>query len=121
LPRVSADARRITACRQSAPPVLQRVLSHADRAWAAYRPRFYRGKITFPKPAIVLRRPDPAEVWGQLARDLEIRTVAGDHRGMMRGQVDGLAARLSACLGQAVAACGGDAGPPEHAQIRHKR
>lgn len=83
----------------SSRPSLQLVFDYADAAWTQYKPRFYRGTVTFLRAGTSLRFPEnPLAMWGRLVQKLDIHTVPGDHLGMVREQVEGLASCLSACL-----------------------
>lgn len=65
-------------------------------AMAHYRPRFYRGKIKFVRPETNSYLPnDPTAVWKNLATELEIETVPGDHLGMVGTHFESLAAVLT--------------------------
>jgi len=69
------------------------------RALENYEPRFYPGKIDFVRAAIPTDFPaDPAAVWSGLARRFELRTVPGDHLGMMTTHFESLASAISAYL-----------------------
>jgi thioesterase domain-containing protein len=85
---------------------LRRVLQAGIVASSRYRPRYFDGKITYLRAAIVdpLGLDDPASVWGRLARTLEIHTVAGDHKGMSTVHAESLAATLSVCIEEALEA-----------------
>jgi acetoacetyl-CoA synthetase len=61
-----------------------------------YRPQFYRGKIKFVRPESNSYLPtDPTTIWKNLATELEVETVPGDHLGMIGIHFDSLAAVLS--------------------------
>ncbi len=61
-----------------------RAYTGACTAWKLYRPRFYQGKIYFVRAAISTIYPnDPIAIWGQLASELEVQTVPGDHHGIL--------------------------------------
>jgi acetoacetyl-CoA synthetase len=67
-----------------------------------YRPQFYRGKIKFVRPESNSYLPtDPIAVWKNLAAELEVETVPGDHLGMIGTHFDSLAAVLSRCVREA--------------------
>jgi acetoacetyl-CoA synthetase len=85
------------------PPEVQRVFECCAAAWIAYRPRFYPGKITFLKAGRNVRFPkDPRAIWGNLARQVVIHTVPGEHVELVGPKVDGLAQRLSLCMDEAL-------------------
>jgi acetoacetyl-CoA synthetase len=109
---------RNAATRRSPQPSLQLVFDYADVAWTQYRPRSYGGNVTFLRAEICLRFPEnPLAMWGKLVRKLDVHTVPGDHLGMVKEQVDGLASRLSACLREAASPlelCGNS---PERHQV----
>lgn len=70
-----------------------------------YRPRFYRGKITFVRPETNSYLPtDPAAIWKKLAADFEVETVPGDHLGMVGTHFERLAEVLTRHAEKAVAA-----------------
>jgi acetoacetyl-CoA synthetase len=61
-----------------------------------YRPRFYRGKIRFVRPEANSYLPnDPIAVWKNLATELEVETVPGDHVGMVETHFESLGAVLT--------------------------
>ncbi len=77
-------------------PVQQKFRDCSYRALEKYRPRFYPGKIDFVRAAIPTDFPDdPAAVWSSLARQFELKTVPGDHLGMMTAHFESLAAVIS--------------------------
>lgn len=82
------------------------VLRMRDRAYLAlrrYRPRYYPGKIKFVKAETISEFPDdPAAVWTNLAKELEIETVPGDHLGIVNTHYERLAAVLSRYLQEAI-------------------
>jgi acetoacetyl-CoA synthetase len=70
-----------------------------------YRPQFYRGKLKFVRPEKNSYLPtDPTMVWKDLASELEVETVPGDHLGMIGTHFDSLAAVLSRCVREAFSA-----------------
>lgn len=74
-------------------------------AMRRYRPRFYRGKITFIRPEANSYLPtDPTAIWKKLAAEFEIETVAGDHLGMVGTHFESLAAVLTRHVERAIAA-----------------
>jgi len=83
-------------------PQMLRIRDSDYRAWTNYQPRFYRGKINFVRAQIRTEFPDdPVEVWADLARDLEVETVPGDHHGILSTYCKELAAVISGYLRQA--------------------
>jgi acetoacetyl-CoA synthetase len=61
-----------------------------------YRPRFYRGKIRFVRPEANSYLPnDPIAVWKNLAAELDVETVPGDHLGMIETHFESLGAVLT--------------------------
>ena len=75
-----------------------------ERASAAlenYDPRPYRGKIHFVRAAIRLQFPDdPAAVWSKWAPDIEVKTVPGDHDGILSHNAEELGAVISQYLNE---------------------
>jgi len=68
-------------------------------AYGRYRPRFYRGKISFVKAQSNSYFPDdPKAVWGKLADQFELVTVHGDHMDMVTAEFEALAAALAGYL-----------------------
>ncbi|HVB58310.1 MAG TPA: alpha/beta fold hydrolase [Candidatus Acidoferrales bacterium] len=63
-------------------------------AWTRYRPRFYNGKIIFAR-AESSHYPDPVATWSHLASGFEIKTVPGDHHGILRANSKSLALVLT--------------------------
>jgi acetoacetyl-CoA synthetase len=87
-------------------PAVQRVIECCDAAWIAYRPRFYPGKLTFLKAGRNMRFPnDPQVIWGNLAKQVVIHTVPGEHVELVGAKVDRLALRLSQCMDEALGPC----------------
>jgi acetoacetyl-CoA synthetase len=77
----------------------QNVRDQAFTALKRYRPRFYKGKITFVKTAGDYYFPsDPVAVWGEFATEIEVETVPGDHLGMINEEFAKLAPVLSRYL-----------------------
>jgi acetoacetyl-CoA synthetase len=104
---------------RSSQPSLQLVFDYADVAWTHYRPRFYRGNVTFLRAEVCLRFPDdPFAMWSRLVQKLDVHSVPGDHLGMVREQVDDLASRVSACLREAAPASELYGSSPERYQVR---
>jgi acetoacetyl-CoA synthetase len=82
--------------------VMQRMREAEYLALRSYRPRFYQGTIRFVKAAISGSFPDnPAAVWSRLAEKLEVKSVPGDHVGMIATHFEELAAVLSRYLAEA--------------------
>lgn len=76
-----------------------RVQQSAYVAYGRYRPRFYRGKISFVKAQSNSYFPDdPKAVWGKLADEFELETVPGDHLDMVTAEFEDLAAVLTRYL-----------------------
>jgi acetoacetyl-CoA synthetase len=87
------------ASRLSYAHTTSRVKDGAYRAYGRYRPRFYRGKISFVRAASESYFPDnPGAIWGRLAQEVEVKTVPGDHRDMVTATFYHLAAALTSCL-----------------------
>ena len=81
---------------------MQRVRDSAYLALTRYRPRFYRGEIKFVRAEIQTGFPaDAAAVWRPLAESIEVKTVPGDHLGIIATHYENLAAVLSNYLAQA--------------------
>ncbi|MGP0020336.1 MAG: thioesterase domain-containing protein [Candidatus Sulfotelmatobacter sp.] len=73
-----------------------RVRDSAYVAYGRYRPRFYRGKISFVKAQSNSYFPDnPAAIWGKMADEFEVTTVPGDHLDMVTSGFENLAAALT--------------------------
>lgn len=80
-------------------PALQHFRESAFLALERYEPRFYPGKIDFVRAAIPTDFPaDPAAVWSHLALEFNVKTVPGDHLGIMTTHFDGLAGAISEYL-----------------------
>lgn len=80
----------------------ERMRYSAYLALTRYRPRFYRGKIKFVRAEISLRFPNnPTAIWGNLADDIEVETVPGDHHGIITTHFSTLASVLSSYLREA--------------------
>jgi acetoacetyl-CoA synthetase len=71
-------------------------------AWARFRPRYYPGKITFLNCEIATSFPDAVSVWGNLAAELEVYNVPGDHGGIVTSHAERAANQFSRCLGRAL-------------------
>jgi thioesterase domain-containing protein len=88
-----------TTVEVSPSPALQHFRDTSYRALERYQPRFYPGKINFARAAIPTDFPaDPAAVWSHLAQDFEVKTVPGDHLGIMTTHFESLASVISAYL-----------------------
>src|SRR5437660_12820109 len=67
---------------------LRRVKQKAYLAYANYQPRFYRGKIHFVTAEIKSFFPgDPATIWADLAAELEIEIIPGNHLNIVTTQL----------------------------------
>ena len=85
---------------------LQRFRDGAYRALERYKPCFYPGELKFVRAAIPTDFPsDPAAVWSHLAQEFELKTVPGDHIGMMTKHFDSLAAVVSGYLRRRQTSC----------------
>jgi thioesterase domain-containing protein len=83
---------------------MQRVRESDLRALKQYRPRYYPGKIRFVRPEANSYLPaDPAAVWRNLAAELEVETVPGDHLGMITTHFHSLAEVLTRYVREAAA------------------
>jgi acetoacetyl-CoA synthetase len=83
-------------------PTMQRARDTAYLALSRYRPRRYAGKIKFVRAEILSDFPeDPAAVWGNLAEQMEIDTVPGDHLGIVSTHFDSLGSVMSRYLREA--------------------
>jgi acetoacetyl-CoA synthetase len=72
------------------------VRDSAYRAYGSYRPRFYRGKISFVRASSESYFPDdPNSIWGKLAQEFEVETVPGNHLDMVTASFEDLAAVLT--------------------------
>ena len=80
-------------------PAMQRVRDGAFLALTRYQPRFYPGKIKFVRAGISSGFPDnAAAVWSGLTEKFEVKTVPGDHLGIITTHFESLAAVLSGFL-----------------------
>jgi thioesterase domain-containing protein len=80
-------------------PALKLLRERGLAAAAGYRPRPYKGKITFFKPQVATRFPGNAlTVWKHLAEEVEVHLLPGDHVGMSTTHAENLAAELSRCI-----------------------
>jgi acetoacetyl-CoA synthetase len=85
------------------PPGLQRVRDGSLAAWARYQPRYYRGKITFLRAAMLEAFPaDPVLYWGKLTQELEVHTLSATHLGMVGVHAESVAAKLVCCFEKAI-------------------
>jgi amino acid adenylation domain-containing protein len=96
--------------RTAEPPSLERIRDGLAVAETRYRPRYYPGRITFLKSEIRGARErvadHPIMVWGTLAREFEVLTVAGDHVSMVAVHAEALGAQLTRCLERALGGSG---------------
>lgn len=77
-------------------PAFGRVRESAFVALSHYKPAFYPGTVKFIRAAEITDFPqNPAAVWSDLIEDLEVKTVPGDHLGMLTAHYDKLAGVLS--------------------------
>ncbi len=84
-------------------PIMQRVRDAGYRALTHYRPRYYSGKINFVKAEISMGFPDNATaVWADLAAELVVDTVPGDHFGVITAHSECLGSLLSRYLYEAL-------------------
>lgn len=91
--------RRASSTVSASSSVTNRAYESAHMAWKQYRPRFYEGKIYFVRAAISTIYPaDPIAVWDKLARKLEVRTVPGDHHGILAEHFEVLGSVVSEYL-----------------------
>ena len=75
---------------------LRRVKQKAYLAYANFQPRFYRGKIHFVTAEIKSFFPgDPATIWADLAAELEIEIIPGNHLNIVTTQFEPLALVLT--------------------------
>jgi thioesterase domain-containing protein/acyl carrier protein len=83
-------------------PAMQRVRDSAYLALTRYRPHYYPGKIKFVRAEISSGFPNNAKaVWADLAKEIEVETVPGDHLGIIATHFEKLAAALTRYLEQA--------------------
>jgi len=88
-----------TTVEVSPSPALQHFRDRSYLALERYQPRFYPGKISFIRAAIPTDFPaDPAAVWSHLAQEFQVKTVPGDHLGIMTAHFEELASAISAYL-----------------------
>jgi len=101
----SNDSRALTPPPLSLVRTTARVKENDFVAMRRYRPRFYRGKITFVRPEANSYLPaDPTAIWKKLAAEFEVETVPGDHLGMIGTHFESLAAALTRHVEKAGAA-----------------
>ena len=75
---------------------LRRVKQKAYLAYVSYQPRFYRGKINFVTAEIKSFFPgDPATVWADLATELQVEVIPGNHLNIVTTQFKPLAEVLT--------------------------
>ncbi len=80
-------------------PAFERVRDAADRALRKYKPNVYPGAVQFVRAAEVTEFPaDPAAVWSPLLGSLQVKTVPGDHLGMLTTHYERLASVLDTYL-----------------------
>jgi acetoacetyl-CoA synthetase len=83
----------------SHPSFAQAPLRIRDKSYAAfrrYRPRFYRGKITFVGAEVNSYFPNnPTAIWAKLADEFEVKTVPAGHLEMVTTEFESLAAVLT--------------------------
>lgn len=82
------------------PLPLARLHEAGSAALASYRPRFYPAAVTFLKAEHrELEFPDrPEQIWQRLVADLVIHTVPGSHRSLLSEHANAFAARITACM-----------------------
>lgn len=84
-------------------PTMRRLHDSDYLALASYRPRFYPGKIRFVRAERDPYFPDDAAaIWKNLASEVEVETVLGNHLEMITTHYEGLAAVLSRYLREAL-------------------
>ena len=82
---------------------MQRARAAGYQALAHYQPRYYPGKINFVKAEINLDFPDNANaVWGDLAAEVVVENVPGDHHGVLAAHSEFLGSVLSRYLHEAL-------------------
>lgn len=85
--------------RTDPPSVTSRARQTGYVAWKQYRPRFYDGRICFVRAAISTIYPDdPIAVWSKFALKVEVRTVPGNHHGILAEHFEVLGSVLSEYL-----------------------
>jgi thioesterase domain-containing protein len=88
-----------TTVETSPSAALQHFRDTSYMALERYQPRFYPGKINFVRAAIPTDFPaNPSAIWSPLANELELKTVPGDHLGIMTTHFESLASVISGFL-----------------------
>jgi thioesterase domain-containing protein len=88
-----------TTVETSPSAALQHFRDTSYLALERYQPRFYPGKINFVRAAIPTDFPaNPTSIWSPLANELELKTVPGDHLGIMTTHFESLASVISGFL-----------------------
>lgn len=83
-------------------PLLRPFRDSAYLALERYEPRFYPGNINFVRAAIATDFPaNPTPVWAHLAREFAVRTVPGDHLGIMTAHFEDLGTAITGLLNNA--------------------
>ncbi|HVH69789.1 MAG TPA: alpha/beta fold hydrolase, partial [Candidatus Dormibacteraeota bacterium] len=83
-------------------PEIMRMRDRSYLALKHYRPRYYPGKIHFVRAERSTEFPsDPRAVWGNLAAELEVDTVPGDHLEIVNTHFERLGRVLSRYLQEA--------------------
>lgn len=82
-------------------PAFERVRDAAFLALQQYRPRYFPGDVKFVRAAEVTDFPaDPKAVWSGVIPKIEVKTVPGDHLGMLTREYAKLGAVLTRYLQQ---------------------
>lgn len=93
---------QIASTVQSGSEIMRRAYDSAYCAWTRYQPRFYEGKIHFVKAEAATIYPEnPVAVWRNLAGDIEVQTVPGDHHEIMTKHFEILGSVLSRWIAKA--------------------
>jgi acetoacetyl-CoA synthetase len=81
-----------------------RVKQKAYLALAGYRPRFYRGQITFvtAETKSYFLPQDPAEVWANLAEGFQLTVAPGNHIEMVTTRFEALGSVLRGCIARSL-------------------
>jgi thioesterase domain-containing protein/acyl carrier protein len=83
-------------------PAMQRVRDCAYLALTRYSPHYYPGQIKFVRAVTSSGFPNNAKaVWANLAEEIEVETVPGDHLGMIATHFEELASVLSRYIKEA--------------------
>jgi hypothetical protein len=91
-----------TTLEVSPSPSLQHFRDSSYLALERYQPRFYPGKISFVRAAIPTDFPaNPTAVWSNLAQEFDLKTIPGDHLGIMTTHFASLASVISENLREA--------------------